>query len=188
MIQWGMTKIMGTPAPCKEGNCEKKVAARGFCDMHYRRRKKAGTLPPIPTTCSEDGCGNKIMARGLCDNHYTRAKHEGRLASSSPCRIGGCTNPVDGRYMCKRHYRQALCYRLTVVQLQVLIDTPCEICESDVKLTIDHDHSCCPGAKSCGNCIRGSLCHSCNVAIGLMKDDPRRLAMAYLYVQARNVV
>jgi hypothetical protein len=40
---------------------------------------------------------------------------------------------------------------------------------------VDHDHACCPGAKSCGECVRGILCALCNLAIGYAKDDPERL-------------
>lgn len=43
------------------------------------------------------------------------------------------------------------------------------------RFDIDHDHSCCPGEKSCGLCIRGLICGSCNRALGLMHDDPKRL-------------
>ena len=40
---------------------------------------------------------------------------------------------------------------------------------------MDHDHSCCPGKKSCAACRRGLACSSCNAAIGYARDDPARL-------------
>lgn len=39
----------------------------------------------------------------------------------------------------------------------------------------DHDHSCCPGRKSCGKCVRGLLCGPCNRLIGFVEkylQDP----------------
>lgn len=48
------------------------------------------------------------------------------------------------------------------------------------KLAVDHDHSCCPGPISCGQCVRGLLCAPCNRnVLGHLRDDPealRRLA------------
>lgn len=38
--------------------------------------------------------------------------------------------------------------------------------EGPVLLSVDHDHACCPGTKSCGVCVRQLLCHSCNHTIG----------------------
>jgi hypothetical protein len=40
---------------------------------------------------------------------------------------------------------------------------------------IDHDHRCCPGNRSCGQCIRGLACRWCNQGLGQFKDDPARL-------------
>ena len=40
---------------------------------------------------------------------------------------------------------------------------------------LDHDHACCPLAKSCERCRRGLACKDCNRMIGIAKDDPDRL-------------
>ena len=51
------------------------------------------------------------------------------------------------------------------------------------RLSIDHDHACCPTITSCGKCIRGLVCHPCNVSLGLMKDDPTIFRRAALYLE-----
>lgn len=49
---------------------------------------------------------------------------------------------------------------------------------------VDHDHTCCPGSeKTCGNCVRGILCGTCNIGLGAFKDDPDRLTSAARYLQ-----
>jgi Recombination endonuclease VII len=52
---------------------------------------------------------------------------------------------------------------------------------------LDHDHSCCPSARSCSTCQRGLAHNSCNRAIGLAGDSPatlRRMADALERAQA----
>ena len=51
---------------------------------------------------------------------------------------------------------------------------------------VDHDHSCCPGERSCGGCVRGLLCRSCNLAIGIANDDPAVLRSMADYLDRAN--
>lgn len=54
---------------------------------------------------------------------------------------------------------------------------------------VDHDHSCCPGRRSCGKCVRGILCHACNVMIGFAKEDIETLRRASEYIlRDRNLL
>ena len=50
-------------------------------------------------------------------------------------------------------------------------------------LAVDHDHSCCPGEKSCGACVRGLLCDNCNHALGKLKDRVELLRKAISYLE-----
>lgn len=64
----------------------------------------------------------------------------------------------------------------------------CAICDrpqwgNGNKYAVDHDHACCPGVKSCGKCVRGLLCNSCNSALGMMDDQPERLRKAAAYLE-----
>lgn len=54
-------------------------------------------------------------------------------------------------------------------------------------LSVDHDHSCCPDrGRSCGRCVRGLLCHSCNLSLGKFQDDPELLDRAAAYIRSHR--
>jgi hypothetical protein len=94
-------------------------------------------------------------------------------------------------------------FNITLAQYQHLLefqDNVCALCEetetvlSGTRLknfAVDHDHSCCPSrGKSCGTCIRGLLCQSCNTSLGFMekKLKLRKLFAAYLSQQRLDLV
>ena len=57
-------------------------------------------------------------------------------------------------------------------------------CGGTYRLSLDHDRSCCPGAESCGKCIRGLICLHCNVGMGHFQDDPDRMRAAIAYLES----
>ena len=81
-------------------------------------------------------------------------------------------------------------YGITVEQYNVMLEKHnygCAICggvnKSGKALCVDHDHSCCPGIKSCGECVRGLLCTTCNDGLGRFRDDEKLLLGAIDYVR-----
>jgi hypothetical protein len=66
-------------------------------------------------------------------------------------------------------------YRMTVEDFERLAeaqDWVCAICyqSPDTRLCVDHDHDCCLGKRSCGQCVRQLLCHYCNVIVGFVES------------------
>lgn len=59
-----------------------------------------------------------------------------------------------------------------------------DICSNEA-IRVDHDHKCCPGRKSCGRCIRGLLCDSCNLDLGIIENEAWfKSAQSYLSLYA----
>lgn len=73
------------------------------------------------------------------------------------------------------------------IDLEKSQNNVCAICKNPEvnkrRLSVDHDHSCCPGNDSCGNCIRGLLCSNCNTMLGQVKDNVEILMSAIAYLK-----
>lgn len=113
--------------------------------------------------------------------------------------FGPHKNSADGKQSwcrgCSReyardNYHKARLRRFSLTQEQydsMLEDQDgrCAICgraETDKAWAIDHDHSCCPGQSSCGECVRGLLCSNCNTALGLFGDNVESMKRAIDYL------
>lgn len=130
--------------------------------------------PPMPA----------LEGRRMCQEHSTRAYH--RLKGYKE------KNPEYFKELnFKSHLKQN--YNLTLENYQDLWDTQqgrCAIvgCEVDFSTyhkrpEIDHDHSCCPGYKSCGKCVRALLCGPHNKALGDVKDSTEQLLGLIKYLE-----
>jgi hypothetical protein len=87
--------------------------------------------------------------------------------------------------------RVAATYNLTPEQYAALEDACpqnakgeplCPICRRYRARAVDHDHSCCRGKTSCGRCVRGLACGTCNGILGRWRDDVELMARAIDYL------
>jgi hypothetical protein len=97
----------------------------------------------------------------------------------------------ESRKKSNRKYRISS-YGLTQESFDLLLETQqnaCGMChkpfEDGQLIHVDHDHACCRRKnRSCGKCIRGLLCHTCNIALGHIE---RRHAIARAYLDSPPV-
>ena len=92
-----------------------------------------------------------------------------RLSSDEKLRI------QQRRYHMGRHLLTT--YGITMDDYATMVEAQgggCAICQAPPRegrrLAVDHDHACCAGPRSCGQCVRGLLCTTCNVWLGFYEN------------------
>jgi hypothetical protein len=134
-------------------------------------------MPRAGTTCARtSGHGGDCMsARNMANRREYRRLH-------------GHPYSPESRKKSNRKYRISS-YGLTQEQFDGLLAAQqyaCGMChkpfEKGQLIHVDHDHACCQKKnRSCGRCIRGLLCHVCNIALGHIE---RRYAIARAYLDS----
>lgn len=173
---------------CVDGCTRPKTrkAAKGMCAYHYTRSLPRSASKARERGCQAAGCENTTRNDRLCSTHAL----ERRMRRARACSTVGCDSPARGKGWCEAHYRRYAKYGVSPEAFETVLSGQgggCGVCgltESDSghALVVDHDHSCCPGQRSCGRCVRGILCRSCNVGLGMMRDDPDLLLRAATYL------
>jgi hypothetical protein len=183
---------------CSIKFCKNKVHAKGFCHNHYResRRRLEGVKAQEkrPKICIVPECGRKHYCQNYCSSHYSRLQVSGDVKSNIPikilfygkdkCDVVFCNNKHKARGLCNTHDATKRTYNLSSDQLVEMLSRSCEICGTIDNLSIDHDHSCCKGRSSCGQCVRGTVCQNCNRSMGQAKDNPDILRKLANYLES----
>lgn len=177
-----------TPRVCAVDGCQAPHYGHGFCINHRNRWIAYGD----PTAGMRS---RKVdISTRFREPRYERERDAfGRLLCTK-CEewlaeewFGMRESKMTGRYRsyCKRCDTDTR-HGVSIDKLRVLWDhqngrCPCGTAlirhgERHLAYHIDHDHTCCSGtSRSCGKCVRGLLCPSCNIAIGMAEEDPLRL-------------
>lgn len=140
--------------------------------------------------CSFPNCERVTIAHGLCPAHYaqrrngkeltTLRKTAPRVPSGGVCVIVDCDTPAKTQGLCVRHYATKIRYNLTVDEFVTIQNSHalCELCHEKPATDIDHDHAT--------GRVRGYLCASCNLGLGMFKDNAAALERAISYLAASN--
>lgn len=132
------------------------------------------------------GCDQNVPIENFRKN---RSGRFGLSARCKPCELPKAeTSPEERRNIYLKHS-----YRLTQKQFASLLEiqngkcfmcpsppSPAELEQADRYWHVDHDHACCPGARSCGRCVRGILCRRHNLLLGAYENIDRESALQYL--------
>lgn len=134
-------------------------------DRHWSGLSKPPTKPRKPHLVN-----GKPTPGDRCTTHW-RAKRTRDRAASHARRVKSGFNLQDGEYDSLKEYQDGLC----------------AICRRNKgisrRLAVDHDHKCCPGKTSCGECVRGLLCSPCNSMLAHARDDPAMFLRAQQYLK-----
>jgi hypothetical protein len=137
------------------------------------------------TWCRGCKSDQKAMQRALTQGREVDWARLERIRAGHP----DFKNPV--RTAARKRIKHLAKHGLTPESYQALLDSQGGACASCGRETpdntgrlkmfpVDHDHSCCPGEFSCGQCIRGLLCVGCNTAAGVLESARAQKVMAYL--------
>lgn len=131
-------------------------------------------------------CSKPSSKKGYCESHYQRLRRYGDpRAGTMPngvkgiaeCSIKYCDKLVFSCYLCRSHYNVRQAYGedgLKIAERNAAGDS-CDACGQRVEpMHIDHCHLT--------GIVRGLLCANCNVALGMVGDNPARLIRLIEYL------
>lgn len=174
---------------CSVPRCGRTVRAKGLCQTHWKLMRAGLPLGniaprrPAGSTLVRDGLGRKECS--LCGSFKPESDF-----SRAPATLDGlfayCIECRRGQQRVRRLLEHYNLSPQAIASIIVRQRGCCPICQRALtdKFVVDHDHKCCPESKSsCGKCIRGFLCDSCNRGIGLLGDSSANLQRARSYLQ-----
>lgn len=128
--------------------------------------------------CSIEDCKKPHYAKTWCRMHYARWVRTGQTNRKSSRVKKQRTYIYNGKeFTYRKSYELMYKYKMTQEEFDERTSKGCEICgieQVDTSFHVDHDHNCCDGVISCGECVRGVICSRCNVAVEKYESNKMR--------------
>lgn len=162
----------------------RKVRAREH-EKNRKRRIIAKEVRAKGIVCVNCGDLVEISSQGVIPKYCPECRKNRSKIYEAKHRVRGPSDP-------KQTQKHKLKYRfgISVERYEAMVKNQggkCAGCGNPPKpnkvLYIDHDHACCSGEKSCGECIRQLLCQQCNTALGWINDDKKILESMIQYLE-----
>lgn len=175
---------------CSTPVCDRPVRVAGYCSGHYYRKRMGKS---VDTALRSRRVADEVLVRDSQGNKFCTLGNHWEPPSkflTDPKRADKLHTACNE---CTRQSRLLAQYGISVETyraMEIAQGDSCAVCRipSDGKAWhIDHDHACCSGEKSCGHCIRGLLCHNCNVGLGHFRDNVELLLAATNYLNGASV-
>lgn len=158
------------------------VGSSTMCGRHERQMERRGRVTPIAqrrrryAALERDAQGRKECAccltwRPVSEYGASPVQDDGLQTACKPCVRLGTYNVIPERYASMFDAQGGVC-------------AVCERPDATGRdLSVDHDHACCRGSRSCGQCVRGLLCTRCNLGLGRLQDSPELVSRASAYLR-----
>lgn len=178
--------MTATEETCSGPECDRPCYGRtGVCNTHYQQKRNRPGQPLTPVRRHRDCLLRDTQGRKQCtrcgewkDTQEFYANTQTADSLTPDCKE------------CKRVMQTERIFGLSPGSYARMLSDQggsCKICgrvdPTGRKLHVDHDHSCCSGKTSCGQCVRGLLCGQCNTGLGMFRDDPDCLEAAASYLR-----
>lgn len=168
---------------CSTENCANLVSSRGLCKRCYGKAYRNGTLPPQKPKGVHRLSDIDIEKRtGICAACGPVRVKLSSGGGGHECTVGRNEQKRRRYNGPKRHIHQAtrVKYKYGIPEEEYFnlvesSDGRCELCDKLTDLVVDHCHA--------NQQVRGLLCHSCNVGLGWMRDNPTTLRKAAEYIE-----
>ena len=117
----------------------------------------------------------------------TRSEHTDKWRKKNPEKYQAQNAKKRAKYHANKHEilanQAAKTYGITVEQYREMISRPCAICgnrepmgRTGCGMHVDHDHAT--------GRVRGTLCHRCNRALGLLKENVETMQAMIDYIRS----